>query len=77
MDWKKKPAKDGDGNLIYQNYTSDILPFDYLRETEGPHPEGSRNYIFQKYGFDPSFITTEEILKIKMAKKEEKINFKM
>ena len=69
---EKKLAKDGDGNIIYQNNTSYILPFDYLRETEGPYPEGSRNYIFQKYDVDPSFITTEEILKIKMAKKKKK-----
>ena len=77
MDWKKKPEKDGDGNIIYQNYTSDILPFDYLRETEGHYPEGSRNYIFQKYGVDPGSIKTEEIFKIKRANKEEKINFRM
>ena len=78
MDWEiKKPAKGEDCHIIYHNYTSDILPFDYLIETGGPYPEVPRNYIFQKYGVHPGFIATEEILKIKMANEDEKINFRM
>ena len=78
MDWEiKKPAKGGDCHIIYHNYTSDILPFDYLIETGGPYPEVPSNYIFQKYGVHPDFVATEDILKIKMANEDEKINFRM
>ena len=74
LDWNtKEPAKDMNGDIMYETFHSDILPNDGWVLNEGDYPETLRDYMCRQWEVDEDFIASEEIFKIKRAMNEEKI----